>query len=130
MYRESVVAQSFQPVSAAACLSSQTDNSFGKHFTSGVELGVEGLEDDNNQDVRDDDEDDDDDDEAQHEADVEDLFAGGDRLSLKKFGRNRRLASIACVLVPRQNTVGRKNALLHARCTAFLHEHRSWTFMR
>lgn len=79
------------------------DNSFGRHFSS--KIGHEDDEDhDDDHDAAADDDDDDqaddadgegDGDEKQHAQDVEDLFAGGNRLSMKKFGQKRR--SVECI---------------------------------
>ena len=68
----------------AACFSTEkTDNSFGKHFSSKIgdhddddDDELEGAEGEGN--------------ERQHAQDVEDLFAGGNRLSMRKFGQKRR----------------------------------------
>lgn len=83
------------PLSLSLCLSyvslslslCTVDNAFGRHFT--TKIGQE------NDSVGDADEDEDEEeDEGQHEADVETLLAGGDSLSLNKFGRNRRFVYV------------------------------------
>lgn len=68
----------------------ETDNSFGRHFS--PKLGHEDDEVDEEDDQDDDDEEEEGGgDDAQHARDVEDLFAGGNNLSVKKFGQKRRL---------------------------------------
>eukprot|EP00752_Nemacystus_decipiens_P004707 g4293.t1 len=67
------------------------DNSFGRHFSSNV--GREDEEVDDDEDDEDYDEEDADGDEEQDAQDVEDLFAGGSRLSTRRFGQNRRKSS-------------------------------------
>eukprot|EP00903_Cladosiphon_okamuranus_P018566 g17089.t1 len=73
------------------------DNSFGKHFTSQVGHDDDQLDEDGDDHDDDDDEEEDDDDaegdETRRAQDVEDLFGGGNRLSMRKFGQKRRKSS-------------------------------------
>lgn len=73
--------------SLSPCVCTTVDNSFGMHFTSKI-----GQEDQDNGIGDDDDEDEDEEgDDGQDDADLENLLAGGDNLSLNRFGQKRRL---------------------------------------